>query len=84
MKKEISLCWLRRDLRLNDHAALYQALMSNYPVLPVFIFDPELLDKLSDQDRRVAFIHQEFVKLNAELNKSGSSLYVVHRFYTVF
>ncbi|MDO8992262.1 MAG: deoxyribodipyrimidine photo-lyase, partial [Daejeonella sp.] len=50
MKKEISICWLRRDLRLNDQAALYHALMSNYPVLPVFIFDPGILKKLTDRD----------------------------------
>jgi len=79
MKKEICICWLRRDLRLNDQAALYHALMSNYPVLPIFIFDPEILDKLTDRDdKRIAFIHHQLKKLNVELNSHGSTLLVMH------
>ncbi|OYX95502.1 MAG: deoxyribodipyrimidine photolyase, partial [Sphingobacteriia bacterium 35-40-5] len=79
MKKQISICWLRRDLRLNDQAALYHALMSKYPVLPVFIFDPEILNKLTDRDdRRVLFIHNQLKKLNNELKVHGSSLLVIH------
>ena len=79
MGEKISICWLRRDLRLNDHAALYYALKSNYPILPVFIFDTDILNKLSDKkDKRVAFIHQSLEKLNAILKENGSSLYVLH------
>ncbi len=79
MKKEICICWLRRDLRLNDQAALYHALMSNYPVLPIFIFDPEILDNLPDRDdKRIAFIHHQLKKLNVELNSHGSTLLVMH------
>ncbi len=79
MKKEISICWLRRDLRLNDQAALYHALKSKYPVLLIFVFDPEILDKLQDKDdKRLAFIHRQLTKLNSELHKYGSSLKVMH------
>jgi deoxyribodipyrimidine photo-lyase len=79
MKKEISVCWLRRDLRLNDHAALYNALMSNYPVLVIFVFDPEILDKLNDkEDKRIAFILQQLKTINSELINHGSGLMVLH------
>ena len=79
MKKEVSICWLRRDLRLNDQVALYHALMSNYPVLPVFIFDPAILDKLKDRDdKRIHFIQNQLKKLNDELKVFGSSLLVIH------
>ncbi len=79
MKKEISICWLRRDLRLNDQAALYHALVGNYPVLPVFIFDPEILNKLTDRDdKRILFIHNQLKHLNDELKVYGSSLLVIH------
>lgn len=79
MKEEIAICWFRRDLRLNDHAAFYHALISKYPVLPIFIFDPNILDKLSDkEDRRLTFIHQELLKLNLELSKRGTSILVLH------
>jgi deoxyribodipyrimidine photo-lyase len=76
---ELSLCWLRRDLRLTDNAALYHALRSGRPVLPLFIFDTTILDTLDDRrDRRVQFIHQEISQLGAELAAMGSGLLVRH------
>jgi len=46
--------WFRRDLRLVDNAALYYALKDAIPVVPLFIFDRNILDKLEDKaDRRV-------------------------------
>lgn len=79
MKKEIAICWLRRDLRLTDHAALYHALKSGVPVLILFIFDNEILNKLSDQkDPRVSFIYQTLKQLELKLNALGSSMLVKH------
>lgn len=79
MKKAISVCWFRRDLRINDQNAFFHALSGDYPVLPVFIFDTEILNKLEDkQDKRVAFIHSSLNKLQQEFNKNGGSIYVVH------
>jgi deoxyribodipyrimidine photo-lyase len=73
----LTLCWLRRDLRLEDHAALYHALRSGQPVLPVFIFDRDILDALEDRrDRRVEFIYGEICRLRDELRKHGSALIV--------
>lgn len=73
----ISICWLRRDLRLNDNAALYHALKSGYPVLIVFIFDPNILDRLENKkDARVDFIHQQLLKINQQLTDKGSQLLV--------
>lgn len=71
--------WFRRDLRLSDNAALYYALKENEQVLPVFIFDTAILDKLDDPaDARVTFIHQSLALLKSELEKMGSSLLVLH------
>ena len=79
MSREISICWLRRDLRLFDNAALYHALKSPYSVLPVFIFDTLILNKLPHKkDKRVAFIHQVLQEIKEELKNSDSSLYVLH------
>ena len=79
MKREVSIFWFRRDLRLDDNTGLYFALKSPYPVLPVFIFDPEILDKLSDkQDRRVAYIFRTLEEIDSTLQKNGSSLFVLH------
>jgi deoxyribodipyrimidine photo-lyase len=78
-KSEIALFWFRRDLRLDDNAALYYALKSNYKVLPIFIFDTEILQKLSNtKDARVQFIYNQVALLKNELNDLGSDLKVFY------
>jgi deoxyribodipyrimidine photo-lyase len=74
-----TLFWFRRDLRLRDNAGLYHALKYGGNVLPIFIFDTEILDKLDDPaDARVHFIHQSVEQLKKELESLGSSLLVLH------
>lgn len=74
---KISIFWFRRDLRLHDNAALYHALKSGNPVLPIFIFDKNILDKLEDKrDRRVEFIHSVIEEIQAELQQLGSTIVV--------
>jgi len=73
----INIFWFRRDLRLEDNAGLFHALKSDLPVLPLFIFDTDILAKLNDKaDKRVEFIHGEVERLSGELEKYGSSLMV--------
>lgn len=73
----LSIFWFRRDLRLNDNAGLCHALKSGLSVLPLFIFDKNILDRLEDKDdARVNFIHDTISELSAELQKLGSSLLV--------
>ena len=75
--EKISVCWLRRDLRLFDNTSLYHALKSGLPVLVVFIFDTEILQKLPQKkDKRMAFIHDQLKKINKQLQEKGSSLLV--------
>lgn len=75
---KITLFWFRRDLRLRDNAALYHALKNSTAVLPVFIFDTDILDKLSDKnDKRVNFIYRALTQLQKELEILGSSLLVL-------
>ncbi len=67
--------WFRRDLRLHDNAALYHALKSNNPVLPIFIFDKNILDELKDRkDRRVQFIYNALENMQDQLLKQASTL----------
>jgi deoxyribodipyrimidine photo-lyase len=74
-----SICWFRRDLRLNDHAALYHALQQSVAVHCVFVFDTDILDRLDDkQDRRVEFIWHSLHELNQRLQEHGSTLRVLH------
>ena len=73
----IAIFWHRRDLRMNDNAGLFQALGSGLKVLPVFIFDTQILDKLSSRkDARVEFIHVNLEKLKSKYEKYGGSMLV--------
>lgn len=75
----VNIMWFRRDLRLHDNAALFGALKSGLPVVPVFIFDKIILDDLDNKkDRRVAFIHAALLFMQAELKTLGSSLEVYY------
>jgi deoxyribodipyrimidine photo-lyase len=76
---KINIFWFRRDLRLEDNTALFYALQSDHPVLPIFIFDKEILDKLEDKtDARVQFIHDSLLAMQSKLVTAGSSLQVLH------
>ena len=78
MEHDISLVWFRRDLRLDDHAALFRALKSSMRVYCVFVFDREILDALTaGPDRRVEFIRESVVELKAELENAGGGLIVL-------
>jgi deoxyribodipyrimidine photo-lyase len=74
-----TIIWFRRDLRLKDNAGLYHALRENSNVLPVFVFDTVILEKLEDAtDRRVEFIHQSLHLLKQELEQLGTSILILH------
>lgn len=74
-----AIVWFRRDLRLTDNAALYHALKNNSSVLPIFIFDKNILDALENkQDARVEFIHTALQKMQGQLASFGSTLKVYY------
>ncbi len=78
-KEKVAIFWFRRDLRLADNAGLYHALKSGYKVLPIFIFDKNILDKLENKkDQRVEFIHNTLNEVQEQLLSFGSSLLVKH------
>jgi deoxyribodipyrimidine photo-lyase len=70
------LFWFRRDLRLEDNIGLFHALESEYPVIPLFIYDDAILDSLPKNDPRVGFIHESLLNINDQLKQIGSSLLV--------
>ncbi len=79
MQETINIFWFRRDLRLTDNAGLFHALKSDKPVMPIFIFDKDILDLLEDKaDKRVAFIHKTIIDLQEQLIKIGSTLMVYY------
>ena len=72
--EKVNIFWFRRDLRFDDNIGLINALKDFNSVLPVFIFDREILDELNDKkDSRVSFIHQRLTDLNNRLEKEHKS-----------
>ena len=76
IKQQVAVFWFRRDLRLDDNLGLFRALESKFPVIPLFIFDEDILDNLPKKDARVGFIHESLSKINEELKEIESSLLV--------
>jgi len=70
----INIFWFRRDLRLEDNAALALAMQDGHEILPIFIFDPNILNTLAKDDARVSFVHRLLSDIQAQLGKKGRAL----------
>lgn len=73
MSREVNVFWFRRDLRLDDNAGFKAALRDELPVLPIFIFDDEILDKLPEDDARVTFIYETLQEMRKSLQEENES-----------
>ena len=71
--EKYNIFWFRRDLRLYDNHGLSKATLENLKVIPIFIFDTSITDKLPSDDRRVNFIYDSLVNIDSELNKVYNS-----------
>lgn len=69
------ILWFRRDLRINDSAILSNA---KDEVLPIFIFDKNILNKLDKNDKRVTFIYKSVLKLKEDLKTLGLDLAIFY------
>ncbi len=79
MSKKVSIFWFRRDLRLDDNVGFLEALKGDHPVLPIFIFDEEILSKLPKDDARLTFIHETLQHMRNQLQEENeSSLAMFH------
>ena len=82
IKKEktvVNLFWMQRDLRLDDNTALFHALKTRENVLPLFIFNPDILERIEFRPvYRVNFIYQTLLEIKTNLEKIGSSILVVY------
>ena len=79
MKQTVNIFWFRRDLRLDDNVGLYEALSHKNKVLPIFIFDSQILNKLEKDDARVTFIYESLQNITTTLKqKFNSNVAVFH------
>jgi deoxyribodipyrimidine photo-lyase len=71
--------WFRRDLRIADNAGFAAATATSPRVVPVFVFDTNILGDIEDHsDRRVTFIHDSVKELRLKLRAHGSDLVILH------
>ena len=73
MSKKINIFWFRRDLRLDDNTGLYRALKDNLNVIPIFIFDKDILHKLPKDDPRLSFIYETLKEMNEVIGNNYNS-----------
>jgi deoxyribodipyrimidine photo-lyase len=76
-KDKVSIFWFRRDLRIDDNHGLYEALNGQFPILPVFIFDRDIIDELDKDDSRITFIYDHLSNLSIKFKNLLSSIYCV-------
>lgn len=75
-KNKVNIFWFRRDLRLQNNIGLKVALMDDLPVLPLFIFDDDILEELPQDDARVTFIYEVLIDMDASLKKHDSGVLI--------
>ena len=77
--EEITVYWFRRDLRLDDNHGLFKALSENSNVLPIFIFDTNIIDNLPENDHRITLIYNRLKELNNHLTQHFNKQIVVFK-----
>ncbi|MFD0861792.1 cryptochrome/photolyase family protein [Sungkyunkwania multivorans] len=78
MSEALTVFWFRRDLRIADNRGFYKALTDGRQVLPIFIFDSDILEELPRDDARVNFIHDELSKMQSSFKEKGSGIAIYH------
>jgi deoxyribodipyrimidine photo-lyase len=73
MDRAITIFWYRRDLRLDDNAGFFEALKRDTPVLPIFIFDTDILKNLPEDDARITFIYDTLQNIRQTLEETYNS-----------
>ena len=76
--KEISIVWLKRDLRLSDHEPLFEAIREGFPVLLLFCYEPSLISAPQSDDRHWRFVWQSLEDLTTRLKAFQASIAIFH------
>ena len=77
--EELNIFWFLRDLRLYDNSGLSEATSGKLKVIPLFIYDTSITDKLSHDDRRINFIYDNLKKIDEDLKKKFNSSITVFK-----
>ena len=78
MKKKINIVWLKRDLRLQDHIALYHAESSQMDYVIIYIFDPIIINYGDLSLIHHQFVYESICKMNLELKKFNRQVLIFY------
>lgn len=78
-REKINIVWLKRDLRLNDHAPFREAISAKLPLLIVYFFEPSVTSAPDADVRHWRFVYQSLQEMRGQLDKYGSDIYFFHR-----
>ena len=76
-RKHINVVWFKRDLRLQDNEAIFNALKSNKPTLLLYVFEPSLENDGHYSQRHWDFIKQSLVDINNQLLIHNTKVLIV-------
>ena len=76
MKKNISVFWFKRDLRLIDNDALIEALQTKHPLLLIYLFEPVIVNNQHTSKKHINFIKESILDLNNSLKKFDTHIHV--------
>ena len=68
--EKLTIFWFRRDLRIHDNRGFYEALNGSNRVIPIFIYDTEITDKLKKEDPRLTFIEKALGGINSAMKRN--------------
>ncbi|WP_109831914.1 cryptochrome/deoxyribodipyrimidine photo-lyase family protein [Reichenbachiella versicolor] len=77
-KQTLDIVWLKRDIRLDDHAPLYNAELSSNPYLIIYIFETSIISHPDTSDRHLQFVYHSLLDMDNQLkyyNRSTTKFY---------
>ena len=72
------MVWLKRDLRLEDHAPLHEAFKGRLPVLLLYVFEPSLMQAPQYSERHWRFVYESLLEMQSDLQTKGKRLHILH------
>lgn len=76
-KKHINVVWFKRDLRLQDNEAIFNATKTGIPTLLLYVFEKSLENDSHYSQRHWNFIKQSLVDINIQLEQSNTQVLAV-------
>ncbi len=77
-KQRVNLVWLKRDLRLTDHAPFAEAERNSLPYISIYVFEPSLITHPDTSARHLSFIYHSLLEMNEQLRPLNRTVCIFH------